>query len=51
MHELLAQLFDAAGQRDSAKAHYAIVERGWRSADPILKLRYNAAKAWLAAHR
>jgi hypothetical protein len=32
LHELLAQLFEANGARDSASAHYAIVERAWRSA-------------------
>ena len=44
LHELLAQLFDAAAQRDSAAAHYAVVERAWRSADPFLKPRYEAAR-------
>ena len=43
-HELLAQSFDAAGQRDSATAHYVVVERAWRSADPFLKPRYEAAR-------
>jgi DNA-binding SARP family transcriptional activator/TolB-like protein len=47
LHELLAQLFDAAGQRDSAAAHYAIIERAWRSADPMLRPRYEAAQRWL----
>jgi DNA-binding SARP family transcriptional activator len=46
-HELLAQLFDAAGRRDSAAAHYAVVERAWRSADPTLKARYDTAREWL----
>ena len=46
-HELLAHAFDAAGQRDSAAAHYAIVERVWRMADPFLKPRYEAARQWL----
>jgi DNA-binding SARP family transcriptional activator/tetratricopeptide (TPR) repeat protein len=46
-HELLAQLFDAAGRRDSAAVHYAVVERAWRSADPMLKPRYDAARQWL----
>ena len=46
-HELLAQLFDRAGQRDSAAAHYTVVERVWRNADPILKIRYEAARQWL----
>jgi hypothetical protein len=48
MHELLARLFDAAGQRDSAAAHYAIVERSWRSSDPFIAPRRDAAKQWLA---
>ena len=47
LHELLAQLFDAAGQRDSAAAHYAVVERGWRSADPFLRPRYEAARLYV----
>ncbi len=46
-HELLAQVFDRLGQRDSAAAHYAVVERVWRNADPALKPRYEAARAWL----
>ena len=48
LHEMLARLFDANHQRDSAAAHYAIVERAWRSADPFLKPRYEAARQWLA---
>ena len=48
LHELLAQLFDAASQRDSAAAHYAVVERAWRSADPFLKPRYEVARQRLA---
>jgi hypothetical protein len=48
LHEMLARLFDANHQRDSAAAHYAIVERAWRSADPFLKARYEAARLWLA---
>lgn len=47
MHERLAQAFDAAGQRDSAAAHYAVVERVWRGADPFLAPRYEAARQWL----
>jgi hypothetical protein len=50
-HELLARAFDAAGQRDSAAAHYTLVERAWRGADPFLRPRYEAVKAWLALHR
>jgi hypothetical protein len=48
LHELLARLFDAAGRHDSAAAHYRVVERAWRSADPFLQPRYQAARAWLA---
>ena len=48
VHELLAQAFDANRQADSAAAHYAIVERAWRGADPILATRYAAAKERLA---
>jgi len=45
LHELLARLFDAASQHDSAAAHYAVVERAWRSADAPFKSRYEMAKA------
>lgn len=48
-HELLARAFDQTGQRDSAVAHYAIVERSWRNADPILNPRYASARDRLAA--
>jgi hypothetical protein len=48
-HELLAQAFDGAGQRDSATAHYAVVERAWRHADTNLQSRYEAARARLVA--
>jgi tetratricopeptide (TPR) repeat protein len=48
LHELLAQLFDAAGRRDSAHVHYAVVEQAWRSADPFLRPRYEATRRWLA---
>jgi hypothetical protein len=47
-HELLARVFDAAGERDSAAAHDAVVERAWREADPPLRLRSDAARARLA---
>jgi DNA-binding SARP family transcriptional activator/tetratricopeptide (TPR) repeat protein len=46
-HELLAQAFNLTGQRDSAAAHYAVVERAWRQADPFLQPRYHAAREWL----
>jgi tetratricopeptide (TPR) repeat protein len=48
LHEMLARLFDANQQRDSAAAHYAVVERAWRSADPSLKARYEAARQRVA---
>jgi DNA-binding SARP family transcriptional activator/TolB-like protein len=48
LHELLAQLFDANGQRDSAAVHYAVVDRSWASADPFLVGRRDAARQWLA---
>ena len=48
LHELLAQLFDANHQRDSAAVHYAVVERAWASADPFLGARRDAARQWLA---
>jgi DNA-binding SARP family transcriptional activator/TolB-like protein len=46
-HELLAQVFDRLGARDSAAAHYAVVERLWRNADSSMKPRYEAARQWL----
>jgi predicted Zn-dependent protease len=49
LHELLAQLFDAARQRDSAVAHYTVVEHAWRGADPMLKARYDAVAARLTS--
>jgi len=39
LHELLAQAWDSAGQRDSAAAHYNIVARAWSAADPAFKAR------------
>jgi hypothetical protein len=44
LHELLAQLFDAVGRRDSAASHYTSVERAWRSADRSLRPRHDAAR-------
>jgi hypothetical protein len=44
LHEALAQAFEQAGQADSARAHYAAVERAWRHADPQLRDRYLQAK-------
>ena len=48
LHEMLARLFDANQQRDSAAAHYAVVERVWRGADPFLRARYEAARQRIA---
>ncbi|HTG49358.1 MAG TPA: tetratricopeptide repeat protein, partial [Gemmatimonadales bacterium] len=45
LHETLAQAFEQAGQRDSARIHYAAVERAWRHADPRFASRYEVAKA------
>ena len=42
MHELIAQAFAAAGQTDSASAHYAIVQRAWRDGDPAYRSRRDA---------
>ncbi|HWA59086.1 MAG TPA: BTAD domain-containing putative transcriptional regulator [Gemmatimonadales bacterium] len=33
-HELLAQAWEAAGNRDSAAAHYRLVAKAWENADP-----------------
>ena len=48
IHELLAQAFVAAGQKDSASAHYGAVLRAWGKADPQFQPRVAAAKQWLA---
>jgi predicted Zn-dependent protease len=45
LHEALAQAFDQAGQRDSAVAHYRLVEAAWRHADPEFAERYHRARA------
>jgi hypothetical protein len=45
LHEALAQAFEAAGEADSAQAHFRIVERAWRRADPEYRERYGIAKA------
>ena len=45
LHETIAQVFDATGQRDSAALHYAAVERAWRHADPQFSERYHIAKS------
>ena len=44
LHELLAQAFDAAGQRDSATVHWRAVETAWRTADPSFHARWEIAR-------
>lgn len=46
LHEAIAQAFTAAGQRDSAAAHYTAVERAWRSADPQFAERWRIARSY-----
>ena len=48
IHELLARAFAAAGQRDSAAAHYALVARAWKDADQPFAARRAAAEAYLS---
>jgi DNA-binding SARP family transcriptional activator/tetratricopeptide (TPR) repeat protein len=48
LHELLAQAFDEAGQRDSAAVHYRAVVKAWQRADPIFHTRRERARSWLA---
>jgi predicted Zn-dependent protease len=50
LHELLAQAFDAAGQPDSAAAHYRAVLKAWQRADPRFYNRRDRARSWLARH-
>ena len=50
LHERLAQAFDQAGQPDSASAHYLIVARCWKDADPLLAGRRDVARDWLRRH-
>ena len=51
LHEVLARAFDAAGQRDSAVAHYGAVVRAWRRADPVYRARRDSAQARLVGGR
>ena len=44
IHELLAKAWDSAGQADSARVHWAEVERAWRGADPQFRARWEVAK-------
>ena len=45
IHELLAQAFDSAGQRDSAIVHYGTVARVWSAGDPAFQLKARTARA------
>ena len=47
LHELLAESFDRAGQRDSAAVHYRAVVKAWRRADPMFHARRDRASSWL----
>jgi len=45
LHELLAQAFEAAGQPDSAVAHYRAVASAWTDADRAFRTRWERARA------
>ena len=47
LHEMLGRAFEAAGQRDSAIAHYRWAVAAWRNADPEFRPRVEAARARL----
>ena len=49
LHELLGRAFEAAGQRDSAIAHFVTVDRAWRDADDVLSARRDSIRARLAS--
>jgi predicted Zn-dependent protease len=51
LHEAMAQAFAQLGQRDSARAHFAAVERAWRRADPEFAERYGRAREALQVRR
>ena len=44
LHELLAQAFDAAGERDSARVHWSAVATAWQNADPQFRTRWETAR-------
>ena len=50
VHETMARAFEQAGRRDSATVHFRAVEKAWRGADPILKARYEYARARAAGN-
>jgi predicted Zn-dependent protease len=45
LHEALAQAHEAAGERDSARVHYAWVANAWRRGDPPFRERAARARA------
>lgn len=45
IHDMLARAFAAAGQADSAAAHYDIVARSWRDGDAPFRVRVAKAAA------
>src|SRR5213078_4637969 len=57
LHEMLARAFEAAGEGDSAVAHYRWVVHAWRRADPEFQPRRDFAQrrpartARLRSHR
>jgi hypothetical protein len=40
----MADAFEQAGNRDSARVHYRAVEQAWRHADPEFAERYRRAR-------
>jgi hypothetical protein len=50
LHELLAQIYDRLGQRDSTAVHYRAVVQAWERADPMFNGRRQRARDWLARH-
>ena len=50
LHELLAESYDRAGQRDSAAVHHRAVVRAWRRADPVFHARRDRSMTWLATY-
>ncbi len=49
LHDVLAQAFEAAGQRDSAAVHYRRVAAAWSHGDPEFRSRAKQATARVAA--
>src|SRR5690606_7571835 len=49
LHALLGRAHDAAGEPDSAAAHYRAVLAAWRSADPQFLARRDSIRSRLAA--